>query len=701
MPNAHVGNAYSELIRTSGGIGPFTFSKTGLLPDGLILNVTTGVISGTPTTAGYVNLGLTVTDSTYPTLQSVTQNLGVRTASQITITNTAILPTVRMGTLMNPVTLTAAGGSSPYTWSVVGGYLPDGVTFNADTGTISGTPQDKGDFIFTIRIADSVGNSTGGSPSIPDKQFFLHVSGPLSVTTTSVPTGGVGIPYGATLAADGGMKPYSWSIKSGTLPSGLTPDLAKGIISGTPTAKITSTVTFTVTDSDTPAQSADKILIFDVSDTLSIVESTLPIGRVNQAYTTGVHAQLGTPPYTWRVSDGALPNGLSLTQNAGSATISGAPALASNYTFTLEASDSTVPPQVVTRQYAVTVYAPLAIPTVNLKNAERTLSYSDMVATTGGAVPCTFSVISGALPLGLGLNSTTGVISGVPPALTSQSSTFTIRVTDSGMPAGYLDKQFSIFVTDPVPVEGVCGINGGIFATAPTENLCSSGTPSATGSWNWDCTGLYGGATAHCSATYGYFLTVTMSGSGSGTVQSSANVVGFPRDIYCTLGICEAGYPNDFLVTLTAAPNPTSTFTSWDGSCTGTPCNVTMDAAKSVTATFTIASMAMNASTGKSYSLLSDALTGANSGEEIWTLDTLLEGAVTLDKAINLKGGWNATYQGKSGLPTLLNGDLTIQNGNSSVETIEVKGKLTIQSGSLLVNGVVVSSPVSGGPVSP
>jgi hypothetical protein len=115
-----------------------------------------------------------------------------------------------------------------------------------------------------------------------------------------------------------------------------------------------------------------------------------------------------------------------------------------------------------------------------------------------------------------------------------------------------------------------------------------------------------------------------------------------------------------------------------------------MDATKSVTAAFAAAPRARNATTGIDYSSLAEAITAASPGNEIWTLGTQLDGAVFLDKSILLQGGWDATYDGTSGLPTLLHGDVTIQIGDSSVETIDIEGTLTIQSGSLLIKGVVL-----------
>jgi len=241
------------------------------------------------------------------------------------------------------------------------------------------------------------------------------------------------------------------------------------------------------------------------------------------------------------------------------------------------------------------------------------------------------------------------------------------------------------------PVNGVCGSSsGGVFAEPPYSNLCSFGIPSASGAWNWSCFGQYGGTAAVCSAIYGYLLTVNLTGSGSGSVHSTSEASGVPSDISCTGGSCSAGYPYESIVNLNASPGSTSIFTGWSGACTSTPCTVAMDATKSVTAAFAAAPRARNATTGIDYSTLAEAITAASSGNEIWILGTQLDGAVFLGKSIILQGGWNATYTGKSGLPTLVQGDVTIQVGDSSVETIDIEGALTIQSGSLLFKGVVL-----------
>ncbi|MBK5273652.1 MAG: hypothetical protein JJE30_01180 [Desulfuromonadales bacterium] len=235
------------------------------------------------------------------------------------------------------------------------------------------------------------------------------------------------------------------------------------------------------------------------------------------------------------------------------------------------------------------------------------------------------------------------------------------------------------------PVYGACGsANGQTFFTTPTENLCTTGANSSvegTGPWSWSCNGSNGGTTVPCLATNVYSLGVTVSGSGSGSVHSSFTIPGVPDNIACMSGNCSVGYPVGNVVNLTATPDISSTFGGWSGDCTSTPCSVTMNAAKNVTATFNHAQLAVNITYPSIYALLSDVLSHATSSDFIRILGKQFDGAIFLDKPINLRGGWSATYQSLSGQPTTLNGALTLLGGDSTAEIIVVKGKLTIQGG--------------------
>ncbi len=148
----------------------------------------------------------------------------------------------------------------------------------------------------------------------------------LVITTTSLPNGEVSSAYSQTLAATGGVTPYSWSITVGSLPSGLLLAPSTGVISGTPTTEETQGFTVQVTDDqgtpDTDTQ-ALSITIDPEPEPPTITTSSLPDGTKNQAYSETVVATGGTTPYTWTVVSGDLGNGLSLNSSTG--VISGTP----------------------------------------------------------------------------------------------------------------------------------------------------------------------------------------------------------------------------------------------------------------------------------------------------------------------------------------------------------------------------------------
>ncbi len=163
---------------------------------------------------------------------------------------------------------------------------------------------------------------------------------PLSVTTTSLASGQTSTAYSATLSATGGVAPYSWTVKSGTLPAGLSLSTA-GVIAGTPTAAGAANVTVQVSDSETMPQTAvsGSLTLAISGGTLKITSTTADPGTVGTAYNFQLTASGGVPPYTWAVASGSmLPAGLGLN-SAG--VVSGTPTASGTFNPSIAVTDET------------------------------------------------------------------------------------------------------------------------------------------------------------------------------------------------------------------------------------------------------------------------------------------------------------------------------------------------------------------------
>ena len=179
-------------------------------------------------------------------------------------------------------TLTAVPLTCPCTWTVTSGSLPPGLTLNATSGTISGIPTTAGNFAFFVMVTDTTGPSA-------QQSFFITINPPpFLITTTDLPPGKEGTAYSATFSATGGTLPYTWSLASGNLPSGLTLGGTTGVILGTPTRATAGTYTFmvNVTDSSSPQRTAQKS--FSIYIEKGVFQSTISIGPGLQAGSTKV-----------------------------------------------------------------------------------------------------------------------------------------------------------------------------------------------------------------------------------------------------------------------------------------------------------------------------------------------------------------------------------------------------------------------------
>jgi Ice-binding-like/Putative Ig domain/IPTL-CTERM motif len=154
LPIGHVGVAYSQQITASGGTGPYTFTVvSGSLPAGMTLS-SGGLLSGTPTTVGFPPIAIAATDGNgcpgvIPFVMAPSANCPTITFSPPT------LPIGNVGVAYRQQ-ITASGGLTPYTFSVVGGTLPAGLTLSSG-GLLSGTPTTLGASPVTIEASDENG----------------------------------------------------------------------------------------------------------------------------------------------------------------------------------------------------------------------------------------------------------------------------------------------------------------------------------------------------------------------------------------------------------------------------------------------------------------------------------------------------------------------------------------------------------------
>jgi large repetitive protein len=327
LPVPTAGIPYDQTITASGGTAPYAFSVTfGSLPAGLTL-VSSGVLSGTPTTAGVSTFTVTATDAL--------SCFGSRSYTVAVVCPTiAISPaTLTSGTVGAAYSqaITASGGTGPYTYSVTTGSLPAGLTFSAG-GVLSGTPTTAGSFSFTVRATDSVG-------CFGDWLYAIVINAAacptITVSPSILPVPTAGIPYNQTITASGGTAPYAFSVTFGSLPAGLTL-VSSGVLSGTPITAGVSTFTVTATDA-LSCFGSRSYTVAVVCPTIAISPATLTSGTVGAAYSQAITASGGTGPYTYSVTTGSLPSGITLSSTG---LLSGQGLSAGTFTFTITARDS-------------------------------------------------------------------------------------------------------------------------------------------------------------------------------------------------------------------------------------------------------------------------------------------------------------------------------------------------------------------------
>ncbi len=589
LPNPVIGVAYNQTLGTSGGTAPYTYSVSGGTPPPGISVSSAGNVSGNATTPGNYSFTVRSTDS------STGSGAPFNTTRTYSVTVSPPTITVAPATLPNPAvgvaysqTVSASGGTAPYTFAITAGALPAGMNL-AGGGALSGTPSSAGTFNFTVTATDN-GGFTGS------RAYTVTVAAPtIAIAPISLPNATAGQTYSATVTASGGTPAYSYAITAGSLPSGITMTQA-GVISGTSTVAGSFTFTVTATDSSSgagaPFSGARSYTLSVAAPTVVVAPTTLPNLTVGAAYSQNVSASGGTAPYTFAITAGATPAGVTLSA---AGVLSGTPTAAGTFNFTVTATDSGG--FTGNRAYTVTVAAPtIAVAPASLPNAVAGQAYSSTLTASGGTAPYSFAITAGVLPSGVSLSST-GVLSGA--STVAGTFNFTVSATDGSSGAGAPfsgSRAYALTVGAPTLTIAPIALPNPTGGTPYAQNLSASGgsapysfsisagslpagltlstagvlsgTPVASGTFNFTATATdangFSAGRAYTFSVSAPVLTIAPSTLSAGTVGLSYQQ---------TISAAGGTAPYSYAVSAGALP-PGLSLASTTGALTGVPMTV-------------------------------------------------------------------------------------------------------------------------------
>ncbi|MDO7886490.1 putative Ig domain-containing protein [Hymenobacter cheonanensis] len=431
------------------GAGPYTFTVT---PSG------TGTVT--------VSLAANVATDANNTGNAASNSVSVQFQAPTITLAPASLPQGTQNVAYSQ-TLTASGGTAPYRFAITAGALPNGLTLNLSTGTISGTPTANGTFNFTVTATDA---STAPGPYSGARAYTLTIS---TQPVTAAPV--------VTAPANGSLTNNPQPTYTGTAPANSTVTVYVGPSAGTASAIGTTTANasgnFSLTQPSAltdgryqvyaTAQTSGSTASANSNTNAFTVDTTVPTATLSSSTvasggTTSTSPVLFTATFSEPVT-GFTAAGIAVTNG----TVTSGPTAGSGNIYTFQVTPSAagnVAVQVranaaqdqagnnnpASSSYAFTFQAPtIAITPAALPNGTQGTAYSQALSASGGSGTYSYAITAGALPAGLSLNLSTGTIAGTPT--TNGTFNFTVTATDaSAAPGPYSgSRSYSLTIAAP------------------------------------------------------------------------------------------------------------------------------------------------------------------------------------------------------------------------------------------------------------
>ena len=375
----------------------------------------------------------------------------------------------------------------------------------------------------------------GGSSSAA-LSFVVSPSVVSIATSSSVPTGMVGVAYTGLIVATGGTAPYVFSVTAGTLPDGLT--LASGgAISGMP--KTAGQFAFSVGVTDAKGGSAASGFVITIQPGALSLGGTLSGGKVGVPYTGQITATGGTAPYSYAGT--GLPGGLGLSA-AGA--ISGTPTTAGQ--FTLSATVTDAKGATAGNRYGITIApADLSITTATLPDGVVGVAYAATLSASGGEPPYAWTVTG--LPGGVTATAA-GAIAGTPAA----AGKFTVSASVKDAAGTIVTKSLSLTIAPPPLVITTASAPNGTVGTAYSTSFAASG---GTSPYTFSASGLPAG----------------LSMSAAGAISGTPTAPGAATIVVTVTDAADVSTSKSFAVTIALPAAPPLTFSIAGVSDTASP----------------------------------------------------------------------------------------------------------------------------------